>query len=100
MKISVDDIELYSLNSTKEKVIKYDVSEDIFEEDMKRRLVWVLMHKWENCFKALKEEWEPKLAERGVQSIPLDPDAFAELVFAQPDYMDKKMYDQTIKQES
>ena len=89
MEIKVDDVSLFSLNDTQKKVIKNDVMSEIFDEDMKRRLQWVLMHKYERCFKRLKEEWEPKLAANGVESIPTNPDAFAELVFAQPNYKDR-----------
>lgn len=94
MKISTDDIELYTLSNHHEDVIKHTISSDIFEDDMKRRLEWVLMHLYERSFKQLKEQWEPKLAERGVQSIPTDPTAFADLVFSQPDYKDRKAQDE------
>jgi hypothetical protein len=89
MKISVNDQELFTLSETKKKVIKNDIPQEIFDEDMKRRLEYILMHKYESCFERLKKEWEPKLAANGVQMIPTDPDAFAELVFAQPNYKDR-----------
>lgn len=89
MKISVNDQELYTLNETKKKVIMDNVYSDIFDADMKRRLEWVLMHKYEQSFKALKEQWEPKLKASGARSIPLDNDEFAELVFAHPEYKDR-----------
>jgi len=89
MKVSVDNKDLFTLSETQKKVIKNDINADIFEDDMKRRLQWVLMHKYERCFKRLKSEWEPKLAANGVESIPTNPDAFAELVFAQPEYKDR-----------
>lgn len=93
MKISVDDQELFTLSDTQKKVIQNDISLDIFDEDMKRRLQWVLMHKYERCFARLKSDWDVKLVENGVKSVPTDPDAYAELVFAQPNYQDRKMQD-------
>jgi len=93
MKISVDDVELYTLSETKKKVIQHQISSDIFYDDMKRRLEWVLMHKYNQVYKRLKDEWEPKLAAAGMRSIPTDPDEFAELVFAQPNYKDRKARD-------
>jgi hypothetical protein len=90
MKISVDGVDLFELNDTQKKVIKNDIHEDEFDADMKRRLEYVLMHKYERCFLRLKQEWEPKLKELGVESIPLNNDAFAELVFAQASYKDRK----------
>lgn len=89
MKVAVNDQELFTLNETKKKVIKDSVSADIFDNDMKRRLEWVLMHKYERCFEHLRKEWTPKLEAAGLQTIPLDKDAFAELVFAQPTYKDR-----------
>lgn len=86
MKISVNDQELFKLSLTQRKVICHQIHDEIFEDDMKRRLHWVLMHKYDNCFERLKKEWEPKLKAKGVTMIPTDPDAFAELVFNQPEY--------------
>jgi len=93
MKISVNDTELFTLSETQKSVIKHDIPEAIFDADMKRRLEWVLMHKYEQCFKRFKEEWEPKLAANGVESIPTNKDAFATLVFSQPNYKNRAARD-------
>lgn len=98
MKISVDDLELFRLSETQKKVIKNDIDEDIFDEDMKRRLHYILTHKYERCFKRLKEEWvdtidekgKNKLANNGVHSIPTDRDALSELIISQKNYKNKK----------
>lgn len=94
MKISVNDQEIYTLSEIQKRVIKNDILEEIFEDDMKRRLKWILLdEKYENCFKRLKAEWEPKLIERGHPSLPTDKDAFAQLVFSQPDYKSRSQRD-------
>lgn len=93
MKISVNDIELYTLSETQKNVIKNDINADIFDADMERRLEYILNHKYERCFARLKQEWDPKLVANGVTSIPTDPDAYAQLVFAQPNYKDRKTRD-------
>ena len=99
MKISINDQKIYELSETKQKVIKDDIAESIFLADMKRRLEWVLMHKYEQCFKKLHEEWLPKLATR-MDAVPTDPDKFAELVFSQSDYKDsQKKIDEAKHQE-
>jgi len=90
MKISVDNEELFSLSETQKKVIMNDIHADIFDADMKRRLQYILTHKYEECFKRLKSEWEPKLKELGVDSVPLAEDKFAELVFSRGEYQDRK----------
>ncbi len=92
MKISVDDKELFTLSETQKKVIKNDIHSDVFEEDMKRRLQYVLMHKYEQCFERLRKEWEPKLASR-LSSVPTNPDTLAELIFSQPEYKNRSQRD-------
>lgn len=89
MKISVDGKDCFELNETQKKVIMNDIPEEIFEDDMKRRLQYILMHKYEECFKRFKAEWEPKLAQKGIKMIPTDPDEFANVVFSQPDYKNR-----------
>lgn len=85
MKISVNDAKLFELSEVQKKVIMNDIPEEIFHEDMCRRLQYILTHKYERCFERLKAEWEPKLAKR-VDSVPTNKDAFAQLVFSQPEY--------------
>ncbi len=89
MKISVDGVDLFELNETKKLVIQNNVAKEDFEADMKRRLQWVLMHKYDECFKELKNEWDPKLAINGIEMIPTDKDKYAQLVFKQPNYKDR-----------
>ena len=93
MKVSVDDQELFTLTDTQKRVIRNDIQDEIFDDDMKRRLQYVLTHKYVECFKRLKQEWEPKLKENGVASIPLDESDFAELVFKQPNYKNRSVRD-------
>ncbi len=93
MKISVNDQELFSLSEVQKKVIMNEIDADGFEADMKRRLQYILMHKYERCFGRLKSEWDSKLASNGVAMIPVDADKYAELVFSQPNYQDRKQRD-------
>jgi hypothetical protein len=96
MKISVNDEHLFTLSDTQKKVIKNDIHSEIFDDDMKRRLQYILMHKYERCFLRLKQEWEPKLAASGYKSIPTDPDEFAELVFSHPQYKNRSAREEEI----
>lgn len=97
MKISVDDKELYILSETQKMVIKDYINSDIFDVNMKRRLQWVLTHLYEQSFKGLKAKWDQKLPELGVSSIPTDPNAYAEMIFALPSYKDRKTRDEQSK---
>jgi hypothetical protein len=95
MKIKVDNEEILELSETQKKVIKNDIHEDEFDADMKRRVAWVLTHKYEQCFDRLKKEWEPKLTSKGAAMLPTDRDAFAQLVFSQPEYKGRKEKEMT-----
>ena len=97
MKIQVDGRDLFQLTETQKKVLQYDIPEEIFEDDMKRRLQWVLTHKYEQCMARLRKEWEPKLIENGVQSVPTNPDALAELIFSQPNYENRSQREKKAK---
>ena len=93
MKISVDGKDLFELTETQKNVIKNEIHEDEFDKDMKRRLHYILSHKYERCFARMKQEWDPQLKANGVSSIPLDEDSYAQLVFAQPNYKNRKQRD-------
>ncbi len=93
MKISVDDKEILTLSETQKKVIKNDIPDEIFDADMCRRLCYILEHKYERWFERLKKEWEPRLKSNSVSMVPTDNDAFAELVFSQPDYKSRSVRD-------
>ena len=97
MKVMVDGKEVLVLSDTQKNVIKNEISEDIFQDDMERRSAWILKHKYERCMARMKQEWMPKLEKNGVKSIPLNNEEFAQLVFQQPDYKSKKQKDDEIK---
>ncbi len=92
MKISVDGKEVLSLNETQCNVIKNDISSDEFQVDIERRAAYILQHKYDQCMKRLRDEWMWKLQGR-VESVPTNNDAFAKLIFSQPDYKDRKARD-------
>lgn len=96
MKISINDQELFTLSDTQKKVIQNDVLSEIFEEDMKRRIKWVLLEeKYTQSMLALRREWEPRLKQKGYKVLPTDDDEFAKIVFSQPDYMNRSQRERT-----
>lgn len=99
MKIKVNNEDLFELSEVQKKVICNDVHEDEFEADMKRRLQYILMHKYERCFERLKNEWDKKLQGR-LESVPTNPEAYASLVFAQSDYKCRKQREELAKAEA
>jgi hypothetical protein len=92
MKISVNDVELYTISETDLNILKNHIPSSLIEADIKRRLEWIYDEIYKTAFKELKDTWEPILAQR-VTSIPTDRDAFAQLVFAQEDYKDRAARD-------
>jgi len=90
MKVTCDGKEVIALSETQLKCIQNDIPASECTKDLERRVCWVLQHKYEQCFKRLKEEWEPKLKAKGLESIPLNDEAFCELVFSQADYKDRE----------
>jgi hypothetical protein len=92
MKISVNDKELFKLSETQKAVIQNDIHADEFEDDMNRRLQYILNHKYERCLERLKLEWLPKLKSR-VSSFPSDDEQLAKLILSQPDYKCRKTRD-------
>lgn len=96
MKISVDGKDLYTLSEIHKQVIRNDIHEDEFEQDMRRRLHWILTHKYERCFERLTQEWMPKLKAR-VSSLPTSEEELAKLIFSQPDYKSRKQREQEEK---
>lgn len=96
MKISVDGKQILELSETQKKVIMNDIPKEIFEQDMCARLCYVMEHKYERCMERLKNEWcgchdglPSKLSVNGIKSIPTDDQELAELIFAQPNYLDR-----------
>jgi hypothetical protein len=95
MNFKVDGEDVLTLTTTQKKLLKHFIRDDEFDADMKRRVAYIITHKYEQCFKQFKNKWDPRLLANGVTSIPLDPDAYAELVFAQPDYKSRTEEDAT-----
>ena len=93
MKVSVNDVELFTLSDIQKKVLENEIPSAKLDEDLKRRLHWVLDHKYQRAFIKMKQEWDVKLAENGVESIPVDRDAYAQLVFDQTNYKDRDARD-------
>lgn len=89
MKISVDGEYLFELSNIQKKVIMNDIHADEFQDDMKRRIHYILTHKYERCLERLRGEWMPKLSNR-VSSVPTNSDELVQLILSQPDYKCRK----------
>lgn len=90
MKIFVDNEFLFEISEIERKVICSDIDIDEFDEDIKRRLHYIISSKYQACFKRLKSEWDTKFTALGIKMIPTDEKEYAKLVFSQSDYKDRK----------
>lgn len=73
---------------TLEEYLAYE--QNIFETTM----AWILQHKYERCLDRLRVEWTLKLEAREIADVPIDDQAFCNLVFSQDDYKDKEARDE------
>lgn len=75
MKISINSEEIISLSDHEKNVIKNDIHADIFQSDMKRRIIWSIEHPIIHLVEKNKTEWMKKFKD----SYPSDPIKFASL---------------------
>ncbi len=81
MKISLNNEELFTLSETQKKVIQNDISLNIFEDDMKRRIKYIVEHPANRFVEQNAKSAREFLKSKNVSSIPSDKMEFAELVF-------------------
>jgi len=94
MKIQVDGQEVFQLEEWEKKVIKNDIPDEMFEDDMKRRLTYALKHKAERCFERLHAQWMPSLRDDpSVASVPTDKAAFVDLIMSRSEYKSRSARD-------
>lgn len=87
MEISVNGQVIFTIDEHTEQVIKSDIPAEIFEEDMIRRLKWIIQEKYKGCIRRMRETYEPQLIANNIKP-DYDNDIFANQVFALPTYKD------------
>ena len=95
MKKTVKYIELFTITPIQQQIMEYNINSDEWEDDMKRRLQWSIDVKLQDCINNLRNDWTPILIADGATSIPVYDEDFAALVFAHPDYKDRKSRDES-----
>lgn len=93
MKVSIDDVELFSISEIQKKIIAHVIPSEILDADLKRRIQWIITHLHDEIFKDVKKEWLPIISQR-YSSIPTDESQLAELITSQPDYKNRSQRDQ------
>lgn len=101
MKVKVDDEIILEIKEWHLKLLKNDIYEEILEDDIKRRIKWIIEHKLERCFGRFQEEWLEKLRnDSSINSIPTSKEDFVNLVTARKDYKNRSQKENLIKNES
>lgn len=93
MQISIDNQNLLTISDDEKLIMSFCYRADQIDDLIKQRLSWIINELCTQTFNLMKKEWEQKLIERGVQSLPTDKVVFAQLVFSQPDYKDRATRD-------
>lgn len=86
MKIMFNDECLVHLTDMQVKVLCDYVRKDDLEENIKHMASYFIKRQYDHAYKQLYDRWLPILAASGVKMIPTDPEEFAALVFAHPEY--------------
>jgi len=86
MKIMYNDECLIELTDIQKKILCSSIREDVLEEHIQHLARYFIQKKYDEVYKKLHEEWLPKLTASGVKMVPTNPEEFAQLVFAHPDY--------------
>lgn len=86
---SVDDIQLHVLSGTKCKLICHVLKKDAHKR-LREIVEYFVPHKLEKVAERLRRQWDPRLQAKGINDIPVSDEAFAQLVFSQPEYEDRK----------
>lgn len=90
MKLQVDNQDVFELQPWQEAVIKNDIKDEEFIDDMKRRARYIWEHKFEKCYERFEKEWLEKLrTDQSIQNIPTSKEAFVNLVISRSDYKNR-----------
>jgi hypothetical protein len=90
MKIYLDQTELFEINATRLSVFCSEINEDNIAAYLTEKLRFGFDQQYQWAFTRFKTEWDAKLLAEGTTSIPLSPDAYAQMIFAREDYKSAK----------
>lgn len=87
--IKVNDVEIFQISNTDEKLLEHDFQYHLDEID--KQLKWIIEEKCNACFKRMKLEWvdSGKLTSLGISSIPTNRDDLVNLITTRPEYKNR-----------
>lgn len=97
MKVKANNKEILNLQPWEKKLIETELFMVDTDEDLIRRLKWVIQHKMDVCYKNLRQIWEPIFTEEGVKFLPTDREEFVNMVLAHPKFKSKEQREEEYK---
>lgn len=86
--VKIDGVEVATITPIQKQVMESEIIAHTIDEKIKTMISNGISEKYLQCYKRLKQRWDPVLRSRGMR-IPTDRDIYASLVFDQPDYQSR-----------
>jgi len=101
MKIQVDGADLMDVKPWEMKVLQYQLPTEGVEDDLKRRLKYIISHKIERCIDQMINDWMPKIRkDKSITSVPTDKKSLVEMIMNRPDYKDRSTREEEMEFEN
>ena len=84
--VSVNGEPVLKISAHKKRVICDSIHEDMLEEDLNRRIRWVIDAKYNACLNRMVSRWLPILQSR-YDTLPTNIDNLVNIIYEQPDYI-------------
>jgi len=85
--IKKDDVEIFTISDSDIKLLEDDLLK--VDDEIIRRLKWVIEHKCDQIYKRFREKWEKVLIDEGATTIPAQREAFIITITARRDYKNR-----------
>lgn len=99
MQIKFNDEVIFELSEIDRATIEYSIPSDELEEDLKRRIIWVIEEKIKGRKAALRRDFLPLLRAEN-DTLPTNQDALIPLILARDDYKDRSTRDEEARIEA
>jgi hypothetical protein len=97
MKIYLDNLEIFEITNIDRLLLEHDLID--VDNEIKRRLEYIIKHKVDQCYSRLKSEWDKKFqSDVNITSVPTKRDDYVALVIAHPDYKNRSVREAEISE--
>ncbi len=96
--IKKDDAEIFQIDDINIKLLEDQLVE--VEDEINRRLQWVIDHKCEKIYSRFRKKWEAILIAEGAQTIPASKADFVTQITQRADYKNRVARDAAVEPEA